>query len=84
MLDELAASSAEGLHAVIPARLGRTKGRAPHFRLRITQETEKGWKGVARLGTGAQEVFFVGSVPREELQRRVDAVIARLGVGRRG
>jgi len=65
-----------GIDTVTPAVICRVKGRAASLRLRVSAPITGGHKLVARRGTSAQEVFVVTDLSRDELQERVDALLA--------
>jgi hypothetical protein len=65
---------------IVPGRMANTRGPSEAFTLKITTETEHGFKGLARLGPQVQEVFFVGG-SRAALER---AIARELPAGRGG
>ena len=74
LLRQLAAQP--GIDTVTPAVICRVKGRAASLRLRVSAPITGGHKLVARRGTSAQEVFVVTDLSRDQLQQRVDALLA--------
>lgn len=65
---------------LVPARLGgRTQGNAEHLAIRVSTQTEQGFKLIARKGSYVQEIFAV-CVPgttAEALQAAVDEAMPR-------
>ncbi|MFM7550353.1 MAG: DUF2103 domain-containing protein [Cyanobacteriota bacterium] len=64
-----------GIDTVTPAVICRVKGRSPSLRLRVSAPITGGHKLLARLASGAQEVFVVTALSREQLQRTVDGLL---------
>lgn len=68
------------LTTLVPARLGgRTQGNAEHLAIRVSTQTDQGFKLIARKGTYVQEIFAV-CVPgtsAEALQAAVDQAMPR-------
>ena len=60
---------------VTPAVISRVKGRCQGLKLRISAPITGGHKLVARRGTSAQEVFVITPLERDELQRRINALL---------
>ena len=69
--------SGGGLHTIIPGAISVTRGKADHFRVKISCITPHGYKAIARRGKVAQEVFFTSSLSREELQKAIDEAVSR-------
>jgi len=61
------------IHTVVPGRLATTRGKAIHFRFRVSAPTPQGYKALARRGQTVQEVFFTGSIGQAALQQALDA-----------
>lgn len=61
------------IHTVVPGRLAVTRGKAIHFRVRVSAPTPQGFKALARRGQTVQEVFFTGSIGQAALQQALDA-----------
>jgi len=62
--------SAPPVRTIVPGRVAKARGPSEAFTIKITTETDRGFKGLARLGSQVQEVFFVGG-SRESLERAI-------------
>lgn len=68
----IAAYGPPDIHTIVPGRLAVTRGKANHFRIRISAPTPQGYKALVRRGRTVQEVFFTGSIDQTALQRALD------------
>jgi len=66
-----------GVHTIIPGVISVTRGKAEHFRVKISSITPHGYKAIARRGNLAQEVFFTSSLSWEKLQEAIDEAVLR-------
>uniref|UniRef100_A0A0C3TD80 Metal-binding protein n=1 Tax=Guillardia theta (strain CCMP2712) TaxID=905079 RepID=A0A0C3TD80_GUITC len=58
----------KGINTIVPGRLSRYVYNCHKLTLRISTETDTGFKLIARKGTQAQEVFIVGDLEHETLE----------------
>ncbi len=62
---------------VTPAVISRTRGRSPGLSLRVSTPITGGHKVIARRAGTAQEVFVLTDLKREELQERLNGLLAK-------
>ncbi|MEY4353447.1 MAG: hypothetical protein RLZZ609_1688 [Cyanobacteriota bacterium] len=67
------------ISTVTPAVISRVRGRAPQLTLRVSTPITGGYKVNARRAGSAQEVFVITTFTREELQVRLNRVLASKG-----
>ncbi len=56
-----------GITTITPGALSRTRGQAPHLKLRVSVPISGGYKLIARHGKTVQEVFVVTDLSPEAL-----------------
>ena len=62
----------EGIKTVTPASLSKAKGRGEKLVLKVTVETNEGFKLLARKGKLVQEVFIVTHLGKSEIKELID------------
>jgi len=65
------------IYTIVPGRVAVTRGKAIHFRVRVSAPTPQGYKALARRGQTVQEVFITGSIGQAALQRALDAATSK-------
>uniref|UniRef100_A0A7S0EKY4 Uncharacterized protein n=1 Tax=Hanusia phi TaxID=3032 RepID=A0A7S0EKY4_9CRYP len=61
----------KGINTIVPGRLSRASSNCQKLTLRISTETDTGFKLIGRKGTQAQEVFIVGDLEQETLEAAI-------------
>ncbi len=63
----------EKIKTITPGVIGATNGKVEKLTIKVTRETENGFKLVARKGKEYQEVYLIGSIEKNILQKLLNA-----------
>ncbi len=56
------------IKSIIPGRIQRTKGRNEALKLKVSINTNEGYKIIARKGSSVQEVFIITKLTKENVE----------------
>ena len=62
----------DGIKTVTPASLSKTNGRGEKLVIKVTRETNEGFKLLARKGTLVQEVFIVTTLEEKKIKELIE------------
>jgi hypothetical protein len=71
--------TSDEIRSVIPGVIRPVRDAKGPVRIRITVPTTNGWKAIALSAGARQELFISTALPKEELEKLLDAAIAIRG-----
>lgn len=74
MLERLLAAN-PAIRSVIPGVIRQVRDARGEVKVRITVETQNGWKAIALSAGARQELFISTTLGREELERALDKAV---------
>ena len=76
-------SAVQDVKTIVPGRMFTARATRPRFSIEIASQTSQGWRLTCRKGSTVQEVYLVGTIGRDALDRALEDAVEHAIDGKR-